>query len=176
MGQELASHGYLVFIPDFIDGTCTYTEMGERNTNEPSARSFNSFETAVPLLEHVTDEKAKQEVQLEWFEKIQRRMREMDELLNDIHVKGFAKNVLKLGRLPVIETKKLIMMGHQMGGATAIMMGDKDKRVSAVVALDPWLEGVRSILQPHWQLTQSLQKKPMCIVNSQQNFKASTLC
>ena len=39
-------------------------------------------------------------------------MRELEELINDINQAAFAKDVLKLGKLPIIETKKLVLLGH----------------------------------------------------------------
>ena len=38
---------------------------------------------------------------------------------------------------------KLIMAGHSMGGATAILSGWNDKRVKCVLVLDPWLSPLR---------------------------------
>ena len=57
MAQELASHGFIVFIPDFNDGTCVYSELGEKDTNKPDVRNFNSFESTTPLMEHISNPK-----------------------------------------------------------------------------------------------------------------------
>lgn len=175
LAQELASHGFIVFVPDFIDGTCTYTEMGEKDSKKPDLRNFNSFDTGSLLMDHLSNQKAKQEARTEWYQKQQRRLLELETLITDIQRAGFAKTVLKLGNTPLIDSKKLIVVGHRMGGATALLLGDKDKRVSSVVAFDPWLDCMQQVMQPHWQLTQSLQKKPLCILWSEEYYKKAEI-
>ena len=123
------------------------------------------------MIEHVDNTRGKQEARYEWLSKQERRLLELQALIEDIHKPDFAKSVLKLGKLPLIDTKKLVIAGHRMGGATALLLGDKDKRVSAVVAMDPWLESMRNAIEPHWQLTQSLQKKAFLVLWTEEYFQ-----
>jgi len=99
----------------------------------------------------------------------------MQVLIKDIIKPAFAKDVLKLGRKPLIDTKKLVVAGHQMGATIALLTGDKDSRVSAVMAHDPWLPVIEDLLEPHWQGTTALKKKHVNITNSEQWFKDEEL-
>ena len=38
-----------------------------------------------------------------------------------------------------IDLSKLVMSGHSMGGATALRVGNSDKRVKGILLNDPWL-------------------------------------
>lgn len=61
LAQELASHGYIVFVPDFLDGTCTYSEMAEKTQSKADIRNFNSFEASTDHIDHLTNPRAKEE-------------------------------------------------------------------------------------------------------------------
>lgn len=41
--RELASHGYLVLVPDFQDGTCSYTENESGHEVEFDSQSKDNF-------------------------------------------------------------------------------------------------------------------------------------
>jgi len=38
-----------------------------------------------------------------------------------------------------LATDKIIMSGHSFGGATALLVGNSDPRIKAVLTHDPWL-------------------------------------
>jgi len=140
-------------MPDHIDGTCLYTEKGGDDKN------FNHFDTSLLPLDLASGEKQIIETKDDWYRKVLRRQLEMEILVKDVCKPTFAKEVLKLGRMPKIDLKKVVVAGHELGATIALLAGDKDKRVSAVMAHDPWLPVIEDLLEPHWQGTTALKKK-----------------
>lgn len=47
---------------------------------------------------------------------------------------------------------KLIVSGHSMGAATALMVGEKDPRVKCVLTHDPWVNVIQEDLPTFDQL------------------------
>ena len=70
--------------------------------------------------------------------------------------------VLGLEPTAKIDIDKLIVSGHQMGGATALCVADRDPRVQVVIANDPWMD----VLEGHIGKFSSVYKKPVHIINT----------
>ena len=68
----------------------------------------------------------------------------------------------------VIDLENLVVMGHQLGGLTALSItaSDKAKRIKAVVAIDPWFTPYhKEILHGHFKIKDS--QKAVCIIESE---------
>ena len=63
-------------------------------------------------------------------------------LIDDICQDNFSKNIFGLRAITQID-KKFVMVGHSFGGSTALMVGDSDPRVKAVLVMDPWLMPIK---------------------------------
>jgi len=46
-----------------------------------------------------------------------------------------------------IDTRNIVAVGHSLGGTTAIALGRLDKRVAAVISLDPWYYPVQGDIE-----------------------------
>ena len=96
IGQELASNGYLVFIPDFQDGSCIYLEKMKSAEIFDYNLKCNSYKQAL------IDEDAHQ---LSLFEnKLKRREIELDQLISDIQIDKFVTKVLRFEHHPLVDT------------------------------------------------------------------------
>ena len=119
--MELASHGYMVFLLDHHDGSCRYTENAD-NTKQWW------FDTSSK------DEK-------DFHLKVKKREQEVKELIDELFQTNFVKKTLKIQTKLILD--KLIMSGHSMGGATALRVGNSDKRVKCILVNDPWLTPIK---------------------------------
>ena len=50
-----------------------------------------------------------------------------------------AKDVGLVTKRAVLDFDKLVLWGHGLGGITALSAGIRDKRVTGIVGLDPWM-------------------------------------
>lgn len=66
-------------------------------------------------------------------------------MIDEITDKGYAKRIFN--KEVKIDGKSIVAAGHCQGGATCIALGRLDKRVSAVVSLDPWFFPIQSEIQ-----------------------------
>ena len=123
--RELASFGYLVFAPDCIDGSSSYTELAD-GTPKPFDAS-----AGIPLF---TDMQFRAK-QLENRDKNTRAL--IDELTNS---PDFLQERLGFPKRVKIDGAKIILAGHSFGGATAILSTMNDVRVRACLVSDPWFD------------------------------------
>jgi len=68
------------------------------------------------------------------------REAELDHLLSEMFEKTFLSKSLGfvIAAEAGIDTSKLVVMGHQLGGLAALSVSAGDKRVKIVITLDPW--------------------------------------
>jgi pimeloyl-ACP methyl ester carboxylesterase len=64
-----------------------------------------------------------------------------------------------------IDTSAFLVAGHSMGGATALMTGLKDKRVKAVLALDPWYFPIQDEIATE-EAVYSKEDPPVLLIHS----------
>ena len=50
-----------------------------------------------------------------------------------------AKDVGMVTKRASLDYDKIVLWGHGLGGITAISAGIRDKRISAMISLDPWM-------------------------------------
>ena len=117
--KEFASHGYIVFVPDHLDGSANYTELPD-GTPKP----FNS--KGIP---HDLEERRKQS---------QQRGQEIVQLIDEISQPGYLQQVLNFPQATQLDLDNLIMNGHSFGGGTSIMSSIIDQRIKCCLAIDPW--------------------------------------
>ena len=75
------------------------------------------------------------------------REQEIILLLNEISETGFEQNKLGFPKGVKIDVDDVVAAGHSLGGATALVLGESDIRVKAVVTLDPWLVPLKEIIE-----------------------------
>jgi len=71
-------------------------------------------------------------------DRVKVRESEMKLLIDEVCSKEYLKT-LGFSDRACLDTSKLVMAGHSMGGATALRVGHSDPRVSCVLTHDPWL-------------------------------------
>lgn len=90
MAQEFASHGFIVFVIDHLDGSCCYTELENGDVIE--------FDGSHPRLQHLYEEEVDPAVAREnmkyWKKKIYTRIDELNELIALIGSPPFAREIL----------------------------------------------------------------------------------
>ena len=59
-------------------------------------------------------------------------------LIDEIEEMDFIKKLFGEDVNVFIDMSNLIVSGHSMGGATAMLVGEKDPRVKVVLSHDPW--------------------------------------
>ena len=128
---EFASHGYIVFAIDHLDGSASYTELS-------NGTQF-CFNKALP---GVYDEGAK-----DYIKNVRVREQEIILLLNEMSEKGFEQNKLGFAKGVKIDVDDVVAAGHSLGGATALLVGESDTRIKAVVTLDPWLVPLMEMIE-----------------------------
>lgn len=122
---ELASNGYMVFLMDHHDGSCSYTE-------NPTGYKQWFFDVKGPHFE-VNDIKKKLDI----------RVDEVRTLIDVISREDFLQKGLLMNKDARLDIDKLIVAGHSMGGSTALQVAEQDPRVKATLVNDPWLFGIR---------------------------------
>ena len=124
--MELASCGYIVFVPDHLDGSCTYTEL--KNGDK---KWFN-----IDMVHHEKD--------ITPFHKtLEQRVTEVSWIIDEFSKPEFLKDVLNFPAMAKLNMNKLIVSGHSMGGATVIKLAEKDDRANLIMAQDPWLHPIK---------------------------------
>ena len=142
---DLACHGYIVFAPYHLGGSCQYNVDSEgKVTMYDSEPAFLDLEVRAKQL------KAREQDFFNIFDEIS---------------SGQSLIKLNLGNKVKIDMSQLVTSGHSFGGVTAIRAAFLDKRVKAIACLDPWL----------WVHSQDIDQgkmnieTPMCAVNTE-NF------
>jgi len=109
----------MVFLIDHHDGSCCYTEK-----NNGKSIIFDP-ETPFFKYEDMHDRVKVRETEIKLF---------IDEVCSNAYLQtlGFSDKAC-------LDTSKLVMAGHSMGGTTALRVGNSDDRVSCVLTHDPWL-------------------------------------
>jgi len=99
---ELASHGYIVFVPNHNDGTCCYTEKSD-GTPVVFDRTKNN--------KHFTNN-GKQYIDV--------RTKEISALIEEMGSEGFLANTLNFPQNVTLDMSTLSIFGHSFGATTAI--------------------------------------------------------
>jgi len=97
-----------------------------------------------------------------WHDRIEKRVSEISELITECVNPYYLQKMFNTSNEILVDTDKLIVSGHSMGGATAIKAGDSDSRIKAVLTHDPWM----SILEPDYETFDALLDKPLTILMS----------
>ena len=79
--------------------------------------------------------------------------------------KGFEQKKLGFAKGVKIDVDDVVAAGHSLGGATALVVGESDKRVKAVVTMDPWLIPLKEMIEQ--KKFTNLSKKPTLSVKSE---------
>ena len=110
---------------DHLDGSNCYTKYDGKE---------KGFDTKTPyyLFKNADDKKP-------FTKMLDTRVLEVEALIDEIEGKDYAKSLFgEAGATVGIDMSNLIVSGHSMGGATAMLVGDKDARVKCVLSHDPW--------------------------------------
>ncbi|XP_036624773.1 platelet-activating factor acetylhydrolase [Trichosurus vulpecula] len=138
IGIELASHGFIVAAVEHRDESASATFYYE---NEFAAERDNKSWLPYKHLQTQSTE------YIQRHRQVLQRAEECSKALNlilDINGGKTVKNVLDstfdLRQLKdAIDNKKIAVMGHSFGGATAIQSLSEDKRFQCGIALDAWM-------------------------------------
>ena len=120
IASEMASHGFIVYLMDHHDGSCGYTEKKDGEAVH--------FDASTPIYNYE-----------DMHAKVKVRENESKLLIDYISAKNFAQDNLFMDNRVTLDLQKLLMTGHSMGGATALRVGNSDKRVKSILTHDPWL-------------------------------------
>lgn len=134
MAHEFASHGFIVFLPDHLDGSCCYTELQSGEVKHFDV-SHTRFQNQIGK-----DDQEAREIKHHWRSKVDKRVNEVNKLIDTIADPNFVKDVLAFPANATIDCNNIVVSGHQMGGATALIVADKNERVRSVLVNDPWLD------------------------------------
>ena len=92
------------------------------------------------------------------------RVKEVKELIDDMEDKDFMKKLFGMDVKVGLNMERLIVSGHSMGGATALLIGDQDPRVNCILTHDPWSKVIEDeipkfdkVLSKHIQITTTAQ-------------------
>lgn len=121
--RDFASHGYIVFVLDHRDESCSYVES--RDGKE--AIFYNNY--------HVLHDMEFRKPQ------IQIRIKETKALIDEISKDNGRHLLSKLGfpTTSSLDLSKLAVAGHSYGGMTVLKVAHEDSRVKLCALLDPWL-------------------------------------
>ena len=114
--QELASHGYMVLIPDHaMCGSASHTEFEncEATSYDPRLRLQ---EAVKPAFIGALDQ---QEQPLEWHTLVEKRKEELGVLVDEVLSPGFILKVLIFGIEAELDASKLTIIGHKVGAVAA---------------------------------------------------------
>lgn len=122
IARELASHGYIVFIMDHHDGSCVFTMDEEKECFwgfDYDVKDFFDYETM--------------------NQKSKIRETEINELVNTMVKHNFLQTSMGFTKFVKLDTTKIVMAGHSMGGATALRVGSNNTKINCVLTNDAWL-------------------------------------
>ena len=117
----MASHGFVVFMPDHLDGTSCYTEDANGDSTV--------FDKSGGYYEENLDR---------WTKMEQTRSNEIKCLVKEICSNKFSEKLFG-SKKPCINIEKLVMTGYSTGGGSSLMSGCEIDNFKAVIALDPRL-------------------------------------
>lgn len=159
MAHEFASHGFIVFVFDHLDGSCCYTELKNGDVK-------NFDETRTKFQNQIgKDDREAREIKHFWRMKIDKRVGEINKLIDSIAEAKFIKDVLDFSVYAKIDSENIIVSGHQMGGATALIVADKNEKVRSAIVNDPWMDILHGSRIMKFK---QIYKKPVQILNSLQ--------
>lgn len=146
--REMASYGFLVVALNHNDRSCEYTTAQETSKINPATNQQTRAEITYNL-DHTFTEFSLRHPQVLIREK------EVRTLIDQILSKDFMAKTLGFNHAK-IDASSLVVAGHSFGGITALGAACEDKRIAAVVSLDPWFfphykelnEGKFGIKQP----------------------------
>lgn len=120
--RDFASHGYIVFVLDHRDESCSYVESRDGK----NGMYYNNDHQC-----YVMDYRRSQ---------IEIREREIKALIDEISRESGRALLSRIGFSPSFELdlSKLTISGHSFGGMTAIKVAKDDPRVKLCATLDPW--------------------------------------
>ena len=121
--RDLASHGYIVFSLDHHDGSAHYSRK-----RDGSEKYWSQKDDLMCLDMHQ--------------ENLEVRAAEVKGLIDDMHEEDFLQSRLGFSAQATLDLSKIIVGGHSFGGVTAMVVAERDSRVSACCTLDPWLWAV----------------------------------
>lgn len=106
MAHEFASHGFIVFIPDHLDGSCCYTELksGDVKNFDDSRMKFQK--------QIGQDDHEAREIKHYWRSKVDKRVNEVNTLIETISSTDFVKDVLDFPSNAKIDYKNITVSGH----------------------------------------------------------------
>lgn len=157
--SDLASHGYLVVAVNHNDGSLPITYyVGKDADSEMFCKKWVKNPCFTPF--GSPGERPSK------YEKVEIRVKEIGEVMNSLEMlnEGRLSNMLYpdidlmhfQGRLSM---DKAVVMGHSLGGATAIACLASDIRIGLAVTLDPSMEAL------HEKYIRQRIDKPMLIIN-----------
>ena len=118
--RDMASHGYIVFSVDHLDGSAFYS------------RKKDGSEIFWPLSQKVDDFNGYQN-------QVKIRQKEVGELIDQIFEANFLQQTLGFSANIELDLDKLVVGGHSFGGLTAMVATQKDERIKALFTFDPWV-------------------------------------
>lgn len=164
--RELASYGFLVVALNHNDQTCMHTRGPPVNDSAEDVKPkiLGNKDGPIQIKESKADktkknhpydalDREKVERRVIKFDKSKKaddidysrlqmeiREAELDHLLSEMFEKTFLSKSLGfvIAAEAGIDTSKLVVMGHQLGGLAALSVSAGDKRVKIVITLDPW--------------------------------------
>ncbi|KAH7296964.1 hypothetical protein KP509_26G046500 [Ceratopteris richardii] len=161
---DLASHGYIVVVPEHLDGSANMASYADHNGNRKWLQ--NSF-ADVPIDQISMLDRAKQLKQrvLE-VRKVVDVLESLDRGLltqNSNTVTGRAG--LEVSMLQNrLDLHFIAVSGHSFGGATSIVASGVDKRIKCCLAMDVWWEPVDKM-----EIEKLAGKVPVLLLNTE-NF------
>ena len=129
MCRELASYGFFVIAINHNDESCDCTLGPEEEKEGTIERKEINFNTEFEYGN--TD-----------FRQAQLSIREDEiaKLIDQMKGKTFlAKDVGMVTKRASLDYDKIVLWGHGLGGITAISAGIRDRRISTMIGLDPWM-------------------------------------
>lgn len=121
--RDFASHGYIVFVLDHRDESCSYVESRDGK----NGIYFNNY--------HVLHDMEFRRPQ------IQIRIKETKALIDELSKDSGKPLLSKIGFPSTysLDLSKLSVAGHSYGGMTVLKVAHEDPRVKLCALLDPWL-------------------------------------
>lgn len=159
--SDLASYGYLVAAVNHNDGSLPVTYFVEKGTN-----SAVGNQKCVNNRQFIAFEAPGETPNLRW-EQVEIRVQELKYVMNSLEMlnEGKLSNSVLHPSFDLLQFKgrlsmgKAAVMGHSLGGATALAYLANDDRAKVTVTLDPWM------LALHERYVRQKIDKPMMFIN-----------